>query len=548
MTLRWFRNSPQALEDVRVVTEEMKNLYYKRLLPVEKHSSFSQFHSPSYEDADFDNKPMVLVMGQYSTGKTTFIKYLIEQDFPGSRVGPEPTTDCFTAIMHGESEGIIPGNALTMDPKKPFRNLEPFGNAFLNRFQCAQLPNQVLENISIIDTPGILTAAKRRLSRGYDFPAVLRWFAERVDRIILLFDAHKLDFSDELTRAFLSLRGYEDKLRVVLNKADRVDSQQLMRMYGALMWSLGKVFLTPEVLRVYVGSFWSEPRRACDHYQLLEVEEEDLLADIRNLPRNAAVRKLNDLVKRARLVRAHAHIIGYLKREMPSIFCKDSKKHSLIYQLPVIFTKIQQEHHVPAGDFPDCTKMQERLLSQDFSKFKALKPSLMVSLDKLLSTDIAKLMPLLQKQEPKKKSLPGVLDGEFLGTFRREHFQRHPFKERPAGEDESGEKDPGSGWVVERLKPKYDEIFFSLCPRDGKVSGTKAKEWMMNTKLPSSVLAHIWRLADLDSDGALDNEEFALAMHLIEGKVEGHWLPRELPPHLVPPSKRLCESEEEEGV
>ena len=172
----------------------------------------------------------------------------------------------------------------------------------------------------------------------------------------------------------------------------------------------------------------------------------------------------------------------------------------------------------------------------------------MVSLDKLLSTDIAKLMPLLQKQEPKKKSLPGVLDGEFLGTFRREHFQRHPFKERPAGEDESGEKDPGSGWVVERLKPKYDEIFFSLCPRDGKVSGTKAKEWMMNTKLPSSVLAHIWRLADLDSDGALDNEEFALAMHLIEGKVEGHWLPRELPPHLVPPSKRLCESEEEECV
>ena len=74
MTLHWFRNSPQALEDVRVVTEEMKNLYYKRLLPVEKHSSFSHFHSPSYEDADFDNKPMVLVMGQYSTGKTTFIK------------------------------------------------------------------------------------------------------------------------------------------------------------------------------------------------------------------------------------------------------------------------------------------------------------------------------------------------------------------------------------------------------------------------------------------------------------------------------------------
>lgn len=60
-------------------------------------------------------------------------RYLIEQDFPGSRVGPEPTTDCFSALMYGEVEGIIPGNALTVDPKKPFRNLDPFGNTFLNR-------------------------------------------------------------------------------------------------------------------------------------------------------------------------------------------------------------------------------------------------------------------------------------------------------------------------------------------------------------------------------------------------------------------------------
>lgn len=37
---------------------------------------------------------------------------------------------------------------------------------FLSRFQCVQMPNKVLENVSIIDTPGILTAAKRKLSRG----------------------------------------------------------------------------------------------------------------------------------------------------------------------------------------------------------------------------------------------------------------------------------------------------------------------------------------------------------------------------------------------
>lgn len=539
MSFRRLWSTPKAMGDVNMVTEELKNLYYKRLLPVEKYYSFHHFHSPSYEDADFDNKPMVLVMGQYSTGKTTFIRYLIEQDFLGSRVGPEPTTDCFTALMYGEVEGIIPGNALTMDPKKPFRNLDPFGNSFLNRFQCVQMPNRILESMSIIDTPGILTAAKRKLSRGYDFAAVLRWFAERVDRIILLFDAHKMEFSDELTRAFGALCGYEDKLRVVLNKADRVDSQHLMRVYGALMWSLGKVFRTPEILRVYIGSFWSEPRQMCDHYQLIELEEEDLLADIRNLPRNAAVRKLNDLVKRARLVRAHAHIISYLKQEMPTIFCRESKKHNLIYQLPVIFNKIQQQHHVPAGDFPDCTKMQENLLGQDFSKFKKLKPSLMASLDKLLSTDIAKLVPYIQHQEQRKRSLHGVLDGEFLRTFKPEHYRRDPFKEPPM--DEGSELDFDE-WVVEKYKPKYDEIFYNLSPTKGKLSGTKVKEWMTKTLLPNSVLAHIWRLSDVDGDGMLDDEEFALAVHLIEEKVEGHWLPRELPPHLVPPSKRLSEA------
>lgn len=49
------------------------------------------------------------------------------------RIGPEPTTDSFIAVMHGDIEGVIPGNALVVDPKKPFRKLNAFGNAFLNR-------------------------------------------------------------------------------------------------------------------------------------------------------------------------------------------------------------------------------------------------------------------------------------------------------------------------------------------------------------------------------------------------------------------------------
>ena len=105
------------------------------------------------------------------------------------------------------------------------------------RFECSNTPSPVLQEISILDTPGILSGEKQRTDRGYDFIGVLEWFAERVDRILLLFDAHKLDISDEFRWSIEALKGHGDKIRIVLNKADMVDHQALMRVYGALMWS-----------------------------------------------------------------------------------------------------------------------------------------------------------------------------------------------------------------------------------------------------------------------------------------------------------------------
>ena len=285
------------------VTEGLKKLYKEKLLPLEEYYRFHEFHSPPIEDSDFEAKPMILLVGQYSTGKTTFIRYLLEHDFPGMRIGPEPTTDRFIALAHGDQEGVIPGNALVVDHKKPFRQLSKFGNAFLNRLQCSTLPNPVLDSLTIIDTPGILSGEKQRLERGYDFGGVIEWFAERVDRIILLFDAHKLDISDEFKRVIESMKGNEDKIRIILNKADGVDHQQLMRVYGALMWSLGKVIRSPEVVRVYLGSFWDQPLRYDFYRKLFELEERDLFSDLQSLPRNAALRKLNDLIKRTRLAK-----------------------------------------------------------------------------------------------------------------------------------------------------------------------------------------------------------------------------------------------------
>ena len=41
---------------------------------------------------------------------------------------------------------------------------------------------------------------------------------------------------------------WDEKIRIILNKADGVCGQQLMRVYGALMWSLGKVMMPCHVM------------------------------------------------------------------------------------------------------------------------------------------------------------------------------------------------------------------------------------------------------------------------------------------------------------
>ncbi|KAI1720661.1 EH domain-containing protein 1 [Ditylenchus destructor] len=226
------------------------------------------------------------------------------------------------------------------------------------------------------------------IDRGYDFSGVLEWFAERVDRIILLFDAHKLDISDEFKRCIEALSGNEDKIRIVLNKSDMVDHQQLMRVYGALMWSLGKVFKTPEVARVYISTFWDNPLHYDINRRLFQDEKHDLFGDLQSLPRNAALRKLNDLIKRARLAKVHAYIIAELRKQMPSMIGKEKKKKELIQKLDKIFDQLQKEHNISPGDFPDVNKMREHLQNADFQKFNAIKPRLLEVVDNMLATDI----------------------------------------------------------------------------------------------------------------------------------------------------------------
>jgi len=310
-----------------------------------------------------------------------------------------------------------------------------------------------------------------------------------------------------------------------------------------LMWSLGKVFRTPEVSRVYIGTFWDHQLHNDTNRRLFQDEQHDLFADLQSLPRNAALRKLNDLIKRARLAKVHAYIIAELRKQMPSMIGKEKKKKELIQNLDKIFEQLQKEHGISPGDFPDVEKMRENLKNADFTSFNAIKPRLLEVVDNMLATDIARLMAQIPKEEaiaiekaggdPTKPVKQPEVQG---GAFSHEKESSTPFG---LGKGEGFDKGADeSEWVVNNDRYKSDEQFADLGPVDGKVSGRTAKEHMLQSKLPNSVLGKIWKLSDIDKDGLLDADEFALANYLINLKLDGHELPIELPKHLIPPSKK----------
>lgn len=102
----------------------------------------------------------------------------------------------------------------------------------------------------------------------------------------------------------------------------------------------------------------------------------------------------------------------------------------------------------------------------------------------------------------------------------------------------------GGAWAISPAdKVRFDSIYATLDKTNrGFITGDEAVPFFSNSKLPEEVLAQIWDLADINSQGQLTKDEFAVAMYLIRqqrGKRDGRdTLPNQLPAELVPPSMR----------
>jgi len=110
---------------------------------------------------------------------------------------------------------------------------------------------------------------------------------------------------------------------------------------------------------------------------------------------------------------------------------------------------------------------------------------------------------------------------------------------RAASSQQQALSPDATSWSIKaKKKQQYDTIFDSLKPINGLLSGEKVRPVLMNSKLAVDKLGKIWDISDIDKDGSLDRDEFAVAMYLVYSCLEGEPLPSVLPPLLIPPSKR----------
>ena len=119
---------------------------------------------------------------------------------------------------------------------------------------------------------------------------------------------------------------------------------------------------------------------------------------LREVPKAAALRKGEEMLKRGRRLRAHALLCAHLRSQMPWLgLGAQRKQDQLLATLDSVFRKVSEEHNIPLGDFPDKDAYRKKLEEwigggKNFASLPADRPELRASLNACLENDIPSLM------------------------------------------------------------------------------------------------------------------------------------------------------------
>jgi len=375
-----------------VPQHRLRKLYKKYesyLLPLERSSGFGSLGDPPYSEADVLAPPMVLLLGQYSTGKTTFIKALLGREYPGADINAAAATDKFFAIHRGNQDDEIPGTALVNNVLLPFHSLKiAFGDNFLQKFRGATMgpgpgsgEDDVLKDIILIDTPGTLDGSG---DRTYEYPEVMGWFARRAALILIFFDVNKTGVSTEMMQVLNTIQGNEEKIKIVFNKADTVSDIDLTGSLAGLKFHLAKSMPTPEVPKIFVTSLETlEDKYKTSNQEYIEwftKDKSQLLDEIKRVRNQESVfaRKINLLDKRSRMVRNHAYVMMELREEQKKCLscCRRTlraqDRERLIAAIPELYIRVQRQQNRAPGEFLSMESLQRKLRNYNLDNLPRL--------------------------------------------------------------------------------------------------------------------------------------------------------------------------------
>ncbi len=263
---------------------------------------------------------MVLFLGNHSSGKSTFINYLVGQ--PVQATGLAPTDDGFTILTWGEQRASVDGPTVTTHPQLELQDLGALGPAFTSKLALKTLPQELLRDVTFVDSPGMIDAVGAVNTRGYDFPAAVRAFAERSDLVLFFFDPDKPGTTAEAVSILTqTLAGLDHKLMLVLNKVDQFDSfRDLARTYGTLCWNLAKAIPTkdiPHIATCYLptGSRDGVRRAGAIPLEDFDASRGQILDEIRRTPGRRTDNLVSELLRRGRELLLHARVCREIGRD-----------------------------------------------------------------------------------------------------------------------------------------------------------------------------------------------------------------------------------------
>ncbi len=234
---------------INALRQELLELVEKYLSPIAKRYGYSDIPL----ETNIRWRPLVLVLGNYSSGKSALIN-----EFLGANIqttGQAPTDDSFTILTHGDAPAGTEGNDIQVteerdgkflmnDSEYPFQILKRHGQRFTSHFKLKKINAPILEHFAIIDTPGMLDSITEQ-DRGYNYQEVIGDLAQLADLILVLFDAHKAGTVREThisLRDTLPAHTFEDRVLFVLNRIDECATlKDLLRVYGTLCWNLSQI-------------------------------------------------------------------------------------------------------------------------------------------------------------------------------------------------------------------------------------------------------------------------------------------------------------------